>query len=273
MFENIFSLGDYPRAQIAFYSVTLSVALRLAGRMKRFSSLALLAFAAAAPFAVAADAPAEAAAATPAAAAKPSKSPERAAKVLKDLKLTDGAKEEKVRTILVTHFDALQAWHETHDAEINPLWTKWAAARSAEKKDEAAAAKVGEQIDAVYADFKPEHDVFLTNLGKELTPAQIEAVKNSLTRSPGLERTYNAYLEMVPQFTDKDKAFIREKLTIAREQAMDTTADKEIVNLFKRQKVLCEAYIDAQGYDYRKSYEAFAAKGKAKEAAAKSEKK
>ena len=50
---------------------------------------------------------------------------------------------------------------------------------------------------------------FLAALAREISAEQIEAIKNSLTRSPGMDRTANAYIEMIPQFTEADKAFVR----------------------------------------------------------------
>jgi Protein of unknown function (DUF3826) len=187
----------------------------------------------------------------------------RTAPILKNLKLGDPAVETKVRAILEPHFQALQSWHAANDAALKSLWSEWAADRSPPKKDEAAAAQVGEKIDAVYATFHPQHEAFLSGLGAVLTPAQVDTVKDTLTKSPGMQRTYDAYLEMVPKFNDADKTFIHEKLAMAREKAIDAISDKEKVDIFKRQKVLVQAYIDAQGYDYEKSYAAFSAKQKA----------
>ena len=84
-----------------------------------------------------------------------------------------------------------------------------------------------------------------------------------------MDRTANAYIEMIPQFTDADKAFVRERFAIAREQAIDTTTGKEVEAFFKRQKVIVEAYIDEKGYDYKTSREAWVAKLNAANAATK----
>ena len=196
----------------------------------------------------------------------------RTTSLLKELKLTDAAQEARTRAILETHFRAMEQWHATHDPLLQPLWSEWAAKRTPPVKDEAAAAKVGEKIDAIYASFRPQRDAFLTALAREISPAQIETIKNALTRSPGMDRTANAYIEMIPQFTEADKAFVRARFAIAREQAIDTTTSKEIEAFFKRQKVIVEAYIDEKGYDYRKSREVWVAKLNAAAAAAKAAK-
>jgi hypothetical protein len=183
----------------------------------------------------------------------------RVAPILKELALKETDRQSEVRSVLVDHFQALQEWHAEHDAELAALWTRWAEARSG-AKDEVKAAAIGREIDQVYASFQPEHASFLARLASSLTARQIDTVKDVLTRSPGLKRTYNAYLQIVPQMTEADKTFIYEKLRVAREQAMDAITNKEKANLFKRQKVQIEAYIDSKGYDWKKSYAAYVAR-------------
>lgn len=239
--------------------------------MKPFRFLPVLVFALAASLALAA----EKAAPTPAPATtapKPSQSERRAASLIKELKLTDAAKEPKSRAILESHFEAMDTWHVANDPALTPLWSEWAAKRTPPIKDEVAAAKVGEKIDGIYASFRPQRDAFLAALAKEISLADINTIKNSLTRSPGMDRTANAYIEMVPQFTEADKAFVRQRFAIAREMAIDTTTGKEVDAFFKRQKVIVEAYIDEKGYDYQKSRAAWVAKLNATTAAAKAAK-
>jgi hypothetical protein len=196
---------------------------------------------------------------TPAASAsQPPASARRATAVLKELKLTDPAKEARVRALLEAHFAAMEKWHAANDTALTPLWSEWAAQRNQPAKGEAA--KVAEKIDAVYAGFRPTRDTFLASLAHEVGAAGVEIFKNNLTRSPGMDRTANAYIEMIPSFTEADKIFVRERFHLAREQAIDTTTGREVESFFKRQKDIVEAYIDEKGYDYRKSREAWIAK-------------
>lgn len=235
----------------------------------RFVPALLLAFVASLAFAADRSAPASA---SPAAAPTPSQAARRAASLVRELKLADAGREARTHAILESHFAAMEQWHALHDPALTPLWSEWAALRAPPHKDEAAAARIGDKIDAIYAGFRPQRDAFLAALAREIAPAQIDAIKNSLTRSPGMDRTANAYIEMIPRFTEADKAFVRERFAIAREMAIDTTTGKEIEAFFKRQKVVVEAYIDEKGYDYRKSREIWVAKLKAAEDAAKAAK-
>lgn len=180
----------------------------------------------------------------------------RADGVLKALRL-EGAKADAVRGILESHFQAVQTWHAEHGAELSALWSEWAAARTPPHQDEAKAAGIANQIYAAYAAFAPQHDAFIAALGRELTPKQIEKLKNVLTKKPGMQRTYKAYLQMIPTFTAEQKATIHHKLEQAREVSLDSASSKETVALFKLRKVEIEAYIDSQGLDYKKAYAAF----------------
>lgn len=181
----------------------------------------------------------------------------RTGSVLKGLKL-DAAKEPVVRHTLEAHLQAVYAWHESHEAELSAQWNAWAAARTPPHSDAAKAGEIAQRIDGLYAQFQPQHDAFIAALARELSTTQVEQVKNALTKSPGLQRTYEAYLKMIPTFTDAQKRFIHQKLELAREQAIDAATDKEKVSLFKKRKVEIEAYIDAQGLDYKSAYKAFA---------------
>lgn len=188
----------------------------------------------------------------------------RTAPALKVLNLQGPAQEKAVRNILEQHFQALASWRQTHDAELKALWSQWADARAPAHKDDSKAADVGNRIDAVYATFGAQHEVMLQQLAAAgLSATQIDAVKDAYTRTPGYQRTYDAYLQIIPNLTDAQKASIREKLLRAREQAMDALAIQEKVDLFKKQKVQIETYLQAQGYDWKTHYAAFVAKIKA----------
>jgi hypothetical protein len=189
----------------------------------------------------------------------------RAEKLAGALDLADAEKKARVIAVMADHYARMEAWHVANDPKLAELWTAWGDARDPNKgggKDEAGAAMVKFQMDAVYLTFKPQHYQFLHQLAVELTPEQVEKVKDQMTSSPGMMRTYKAYLDMIPEFTDAQKEWILGQMQLAREAAMDTTTSREIVNIFKTYKVRVEAYIDDQGYDYRKRYTEFANRGR-----------
>ncbi len=188
--------------------------------------------------------------------------------VLTALNLDDAAKEARVREIVTTQFQALDAWHAQNDTQIKEQWNQFNKSRS--KLDEAGADAALAKIDGIYATFQPQHADFLAKLGTVLTPAQIETVEDALTINK-VKITFNAYGQIFHGLTDEQKAFILKNLKAAREQAIDAGAMTEKSAFFKKYKIQIEAYLTAQGYDVKQSYKDFVAKQKAEMAAKKSD--
>ena len=82
---------------------------------------------------------------------------------------------------------------------------------------------------------------------------EIEAVKDKMTYGK-VRVTYNAYLDIVPNLTDVEKAKIIELLTQAREEAMDGGSEKEKSAIFKVYKNRVKAYLTANGHDVEQDY-------------------
>jgi hypothetical protein len=188
---------------------------------------------------------------------------DKAAKMVDALKLTDPAKAAKAKTIVSDWLAVMTIWHKEHDAQLNRLWSEWNKARSVEPRDEFPGEVIAHQIDAVYASLKPAYENFIQRLSPELTAEQLDALKESWSRSPGMMRTYNAYLEIVPDLTAKDKEVIKARLSMAREAAMLTDADKEIVSIYKRHKVKVEQYVGS--LEWTKLYRAYVERLKGKD--------
>jgi hypothetical protein len=185
---------------------------------------------------------------------------QKAAKIADSVKLGDADKTAKVKTIVSDWLAVLSTWHTEHDRELNQLWGEWNKARAVVPKDEFPGEVVAHKIDAVYASLKPAYEDFVKRLSAELTAGQVDDVKESWSRSPGMTRTYNAYLEIVPDLTAKDKDVIKARLLRARDDAMLTDADKEIVSIYKRHKVKVEQYVGT--LEWAKLHKAFADKQK-----------
>jgi hypothetical protein len=188
----------------------------------------------------------------------------KAAKVIDALRLDDPAQAAKAKTIVGDWLVKLNAWHAEHDAELKRLWADWSKARAVVPKDEFPGEVIAHQIDQVYASLRPAYQDFIAKLSAELPAEKVEALKDYWSRSPGMKRTYEAYLAAVTDLTEEQKQVILDRLLKAREDAMLTDADKEIVNLYKRHKVKVEQYIG--GLQWQKLHKAYAEKGKAKPA-------
>jgi hypothetical protein len=205
--------------------------------------------------ATAAEAPA-----TPPAAATQKRADDKAGRLLGALKLDDAAKAGRVKDLLGGWYLTIWAWHQENDPKLKELWTQWNQARAVVPKDEFPAEVIAHQMDALYASLKPAYQSFIGKLSAELTPEQVDVIKETWSRSPGAKRTYAAYLEIVPDLTAEQKKVIHDRMLLAREDAMLTDADKEIVNIFKRHKVKVEAYVGS--LEWAKLHRAFANRGK-----------
>jgi hypothetical protein len=181
------------------------------------------------------------------------------------LKLGDEAKENKVAALLAEHYGRVWAWHQQVDEQLNAGWAAWDDARNPEKggKDELKALTIMvEQIDPIYAEFTPQIQGLLKALRQELSEEQVIALLDRITRSPGVDRTYKAYLEMVPKMKDEEKKIIRERLEQARVDCLAAWKDERIVKIFKKYKLRNEFSIDYFGYGYRERYKAWSSRGK-----------
>jgi hypothetical protein len=191
---------------------------------------------------------------------------DKATRLISALKIEDADKTARVQGMLVEWLVTLSDWHRVNDPALKDLWSQWNQARSVVPKDEFPAEVIAHRIDAVYASLKPAYQAFVVKLSAELTPEQINALKERWSRSPGMKRTYNGYLEIVPDLTEAQKKVIYDRMYLAREDAMLTDADKEIINIFKRHKVKVEAYVGT--LEWAKLHSAFAKRAATKPAAA-----
>lgn len=183
----------------------------------------------------------------------------RSADIVDALFLSDGAKAQRVQAILVAQYRALNAWHEQHDAELKAL------KKSAGSDDREAATKAKAKIATTQASLKNIHDEFLAKLATELTPAQIETVKDKMTYGK-VKVTFDGYVEIVPNLTDAEKARILELLKEAREEAMDGGSADEKSVIFKKYKGKINNYLSSQGHDVAQAYKDWGAKQKEKQA-------
>ena len=178
----------------------------------------------------------------------------RADDILSHLSLSDSAKSAKARELILSQYRSLRARDEAIDAKLKALG-----------KDAAETEK--ERANLFQSLSKPLHDQFLASLSKELTPQQVEVVKDRMTYGK-VKFTYDAFCQIVPGLTDKDKEKILELLKQAREEAIDGGSAKQKSDIFQKYKDKINEYLNAQGHDTAKAFQDWAAK----QAAAKKQK-
>jgi hypothetical protein len=145
----------------------------------------------------------------------------RVSTLVASLSLEDSTKQERVHKVLSTN---LRAVRDAHNA--------------------------GLQLDPSV------HKNFIDGLQADLTPGQVETIKNSLTANK-LPVTLKAYHQILPNLKPEDEAKIIDWLKRAREESLDMKNVDEMSPIFKKYKTEIEAYLNAHGYDWAKSYKAF----------------
>jgi hypothetical protein len=168
---------------------------------------------------------------------------------------------KKTAATIRQHFSRLWAWHQQVDERLNVAWSAWDSARDnrdGKQKDELKALTImTERIDPIYAEFAPQIRVFLASLQEGIGEAKTTELLDYITRSPGAKRTFNAYVEMVPEMTDVEKDVLWGRMVQAREDSLAAWTDGQIVKIFKMYKVRNEHSIDYFGYGYQKRYQAW----------------
>jgi hypothetical protein len=183
-------------------------------------------------------------------------------RLAEQLELGDEAKTQKAAALITEHFGRLWAWDQAVRERLDAAWAAWDAARDntgGKQKDELKALTImTEEIDPIYAEFAPQIQGFLRALRREIGDDETTELLDLITRSPGAQRTFDAYVAMVPEMTDDQKAVLWERMVQAREDALAAWSDGQIVKIFKKYKVRNEFSIDYFGYGYQERYRAWA---------------
>jgi hypothetical protein len=170
----------------------------------------------------------------------------RVAAIVSALDLKDEAKAGRVTQLLTNQYRSLRARDEVIDAKLK------VGAKDA----------TGAKLDrtALFQEMsKPLHDQFLAKLATELTPAQIETVKDKMTYNK-VKVTSDAYCAIVSGLKDEEKAKILEELKAAREEAIDGGSADEKTAIFQKHKDTINAWLNARGYDVAKATREWEAK-------------
>jgi len=159
----------------------------------------------------------------------------RVTAIIAALEIKDEAKDRRVTRILTNQYRSLRARDEVLDAKLK------AGAKDANGAKLNRAALFQEMS-------KPLHDEFLKKLASELTPAQIETVKDKMTYNK-VKVTYDAYCTIVQGLKDEEKAKVLEELKAAREEAIDGGSADEKTVIFQKHKDAINAWLNGRGYD------------------------
>jgi hypothetical protein len=179
----------------------------------------------------------------------------RATNILGALALNDADKSGRVRDAIKAQYRSLRA----RDEALDTMFATLAKNAPGVESNRGAVVKILS---------KQLHGQFVSKLSADLTPAQIEEVKDKMTYNK-VKVTYDAYCEIVPKLTDAEKANILEHLKVAREEAIDGGSADEKTAIFQTYKDKINAMLDANGHNVSQAIRDWEAKQEAKAAAAK----
>jgi len=157
----------------------------------------------------------------------------RTADILKILALADTNKAVHVHDAVMAQYRSLRAWHDENDAKLK-----------AAKADTNVVAQIRSSLKVV-------HDAFLAKLADDLSPAQVEQVKDKMTYGK-VQFTLNGYLSAYPGLAEEHKQKILEILKQAREEAMDGGSADEKTAVFQKAKGKINNYLSKQGVQSEK---------------------
>jgi hypothetical protein len=181
---------------------------------------------------------------------------ERADKIVATLGIADADQATRVRDLLVKQYRGLR---EIHDA----LAAKTAEATKSPGADPTvvtawvAVARVQGSVRLLQL-----HRYFVARLAAELTPEQVDKVKDGMTYGV-VQVTYNRYLEMLSDLSAEQKREILAQLLEAREYAMDAGSAEEKHKIFDQYKGRINNYVSKAGYNLKQAEKDLAARQKA----------
>lgn len=152
----------------------------------------------------------------------------RADEILKVLALDDSATAARVRDIIIAQYRALNAWHSEHDSALKEA-----------RSDTNVVAQIRSSL-------KVLHDDFISKLAENLSPEQVEKVKDKMTYGK-VQFTFGGYVAQYPNLTEENKQEILRMLKQAREEAMDGGSAEEKTAIFQKYKGKINNYLSKQG--------------------------
>jgi hypothetical protein len=171
---------------------------------------------------------------------------ERADKIVATLGIDDADKAARVRDLIVNQYRGLGKIHDALAAKTAEA-TKSPGADPTVVNAWVAVARAQTSVKLLQL-----HRYFIARLSVELTPAQVNKVKDGLTYGV-VQVTNNRYLEMLPSLTDEQQREILAQLLEAREYAMDAGSSEEKHNIFGQYKGRINNYLSKAGYNLKQA--------------------
>ncbi|WP_207425455.1 DUF3826 domain-containing protein [Pedobacter sp. SYSU D00535] len=170
---------------------------------------------------------------------------ERADKIVSTLEISRKKDIAKVRDLIADQYESLNKLHSKRDEQLKTAGS-----------DTAARGAIKRKIDV---EVKGLHAKYIAALSKNLSPADVDRVKNGMTYNV-VPLTYQNYLLQIPYLTREQKDKILAYLIEAREFAMDEGSSKDKHAWFGKYKGKITNYLASLGYDMKKESSDWAAR-------------
>lgn len=171
---------------------------------------------------------------------------QRSYKIVAPTGIADSAKFYRVEAIVANQYMQLGKIHDSANAQI-----KLAKTNPDKEQAKLTIAGIEQQRTQV---LEKLHLSYLLQLGKELSPTQIDQIKDGMTYNI-VNITYKAYGEMILTLNEQQKKQILIYLLEARELAMDAESSNKKHEWFGKYKGRINNYLSAAGYDMKKEGE------------------
>lgn len=171
-----------------------------------------------------------------------------------ELKLANPTKEAKIKSLISTHLIAVKEWHNSHPSSTVPAGVNPYTGDKLSDMDRSIIADSA-QPDSI-------HSNLITGLRQELDEQQVAFILDKYTIGK-VDFTLKGYKAIVPDLTAVEEQTIRENLEEARERAIDYKSIKQVSAIFEIYKNKCEAYLNANGRNWRQLFKEYVTKVKA----------
>jgi len=184
---------------------------------------------------------------------------ERADKILAPLKIEDDARRTRIRDLIAGQYVALSKYQ----ADVEARQKAGPEQAPSDAKKSSVLSAIEQETDRQLFTL---HRTFVARLGAELTPAQVDQVKDGVTYGV-VPNTYRHYLELLPDLTAEQKAVVLANLLEAREYAMDAGSSEKKHAWFDKFKGRINNYLSSQGYNLKQAERDLQGKQQSKKAA------
>ncbi len=171
-----------------------------------------------------------------------------------ELKLANPAKEEKIKSLILSHLIAVKEWHNNHPISTVPAGINPYTGEKLSDMDRSIIADSA-QPDSI-------HNNLMAGLRQELEEQQVAFILDKYTIGK-VDFTLKGYKAIVPDLTAVEEQTIRKNLEEARERAIDYKSIKQVSAIFEIYKNKCEAYLNANGRNWRQLFKEYVTKVKA----------